>query len=119
MPNNIVKKTPERKCMGCNEKKPKKELVRVVRTPEGEVLLDLTGKKSGRGAYICKSTACLNKAKKAIRLESSLECSIPEEVFTRLAEELAVGSSRKYAPYRNARICYESGQGRYRNRSCL
>jgi predicted RNA-binding protein YlxR (DUF448 family) len=62
-----------------------------VRTPEGEIVLDSTGKKSGRGAYICKNAACLKKARKARRLESSLECSIPEEVYNRLEEELTVG----------------------------
>ncbi len=86
------KKIPTRRCVGCGEHLPKNTLIRVLRTPEGEIVLDLTGKKSGRGAYICKSTACLNKARKARRLESSLECSIPDEVFEGLAKELAVGS---------------------------
>ena len=86
------KKIPTRRCVGCGEHFPKNTLIRILRTPEGEIVLDLTGKKSGRGAYICKSTACIGKAKKARRLESSLECAIPEEVFARLVEELAVGS---------------------------
>jgi predicted RNA-binding protein YlxR (DUF448 family) len=64
------------------------QLIRVLRTPEGEITLDATGKKSGRGAYLCKNPACLKKAKKARRLEASLECEIPEEVFARLEEEL-------------------------------
>jgi predicted RNA-binding protein YlxR (DUF448 family) len=64
------------------------ELIRVLRTPEGNIVLDTTGKKSGRGAYLCKNPACLKKAKKARRLEASLECEIPEEVFIRLEEEL-------------------------------
>ena len=85
---NIVKKIPERKCMGCNEKRPKKELIRVVRTPEGEVCLDLVGKKSGRGAYICFNPKCLAAARKAKRLERAFECSIPEEVFERLEGEI-------------------------------
>ena len=85
------KKIPQRQCLGCNEHKPKKELLRVVRTPEGEVVLDFTGKKSGRGAYICKSSACLKKARRARRLETSLECSIPDGVYTRLEEELDGG----------------------------
>lgn len=78
---NVVKKIPERKCMGCNEKKPKKELIRVVRTPEGDVVLDLVGKKSGRGAYICKSVSCYEKALKSKRLERCLEVEIPETVY--------------------------------------
>ena len=86
-----VKKQPTRRCTGCGEHFPKKELIRVLRTPEGEILLDESGKKSGRGAYICKSAACLKKARKQRRLESSLECSIPEEVYNRLEEELTVG----------------------------
>ena len=68
---------------------PKKELIRVLRTTDGEIVLDLTGKKSGRGAYICKSVACLKKARKAKRLESSLECAIPDEVYEKLEKELA------------------------------
>ena len=86
-----VKKQPTRRCTGCGEHFPKKELIRVLRTPEGEILLDESGKKSGRGAYICKSLTCLKKARKQRRLESSLECSIPEEVYNRLEEELIVG----------------------------
>ena len=66
-------------------------MIRVLRTPEGEIILDESGKKSGRGAYICKSAACLAKARKARRLESSLECSIPAEVYDRLSEDLSVG----------------------------
>lgn len=78
---NVIKKVPERKCMGCNEKKPKKNLVRVVRTPEGNVCLDITGKKSGRGAYICKSMSCYSKALKSKRLERCLEVEIPKSVY--------------------------------------
>ena len=85
---NVVKKIPERKCMGCNEKKPKKELVRVVRTPEGEVCLDITGKKSGRGAYICKSVSCYEKALKSKRLERCLEVEIPESVYDEVKNNL-------------------------------
>ena len=86
-----VKKIPERRCVGCGEHFPKSELVRVLRTPEGEVTLDLTGKKSGRGAYICKKSVCLKKARKSRRRESSLECSIPEEVYDRMEEEISHG----------------------------
>ena len=86
-----VRKQPIRRCTGCGEHFPKPELIRVLRTPEGEIILDATGKKSGRGAYICKNPSCLKKARKARRLESSLECSIPDAVYDRLEEELTVG----------------------------
>ena len=86
-----TKKIPVRRCVGCGEHFPKGELVRVLRTPEGEVILDLTGKKSGRGAYICKKAACLKKARKSRRIETSLECSIPETVYDRMEEEISHG----------------------------
>ena len=82
------KKIPMRKCMGCNEMKPKRELIRAVKSPEGEISLDLTGKKSGRGAYLCKDKACLKKAIKAKRLQSNLEVQIGEELLEALAKEL-------------------------------
>ena len=89
--NQTLKKIPERRCVGCGEHFPKSELVRVLRTPEGEVVLDLTGKKSGRGAYICKKAQCLKKARKSKRIETSLECSIPETVYDRMEEEISHG----------------------------
>ena len=82
------KKTPERQCMGCNERFPKNTLLRVVRDPDGNVSLDFTGKKSGRGAYICKNVACLKKAQKTKRLSRVLECEIPDGVFAAMEEEL-------------------------------
>ena len=82
---------PMRKCTGCTEMKPKKELVRVVRSPEGEVSLDLTGKKPGRGAYVCRDAACLSKARKAGRLERAFSCEIPPDVYERMEEELKGG----------------------------
>jgi predicted RNA-binding protein YlxR (DUF448 family) len=82
------RKTPERQCMGCNEHFPKSALLRVVRDPEGNVSLDFTGKKSGRGAYICKNVSCLRKAQKARRISRALECEIPDGVFARMEEEL-------------------------------
>lgn len=82
------KKIPMRKCMGCNEMKPKRELIRAVKSPEGEISLDLTGKKSGRGAYICPDKKCFDKARKGKRLEKALEISIPEEVYDAMASEL-------------------------------
>ena len=83
------KKQPERMCSGCKEKKPKKELIRVVRSPEGEISLDKTGRKSGRGAYLCPNAECLKMARKARRLERSLETSIPDEVYAQLETELS------------------------------
>lgn len=85
------KKIPERQCMGCNERFPKSTLIRVVRSPEGEISLDLVGKKSGRGAYICKNPACLTKAKKSKRIERVLECTISDELYQKMEEELISG----------------------------
>ncbi len=84
-----VRKTPMRMCAGCGESKPKMELVRVVRSPEGEISIDLTGKKPGRGAYLCRSAGCLKKARKSKRIDRSLEMSIPEAVYDALEEEMA------------------------------
>lgn len=83
-----VKKIPMRMCLGCNEMKPKKSMIRVVRSPEGEVSLDLTGKKSGRGAYICKSCECFEKARKARRIEKAFSCRISDEVYDNMKGEL-------------------------------
>ena len=83
------RKIPVRQCLGCNEHKPKIELIRILRTPEGEITLDTTGKKSGRGAYICKNPACLKKLRKNRRAESNLGVSIPEEVWDALEAALA------------------------------
>lgn len=83
------KKLPLRMCAGCGQMKPKKELVRVVRSPEGEISLDLTGRKPGRGAYVCRSADCLKAARKARRLEKAFSCRIPDEVYGRLEEELS------------------------------
>ena len=85
------KKIPLRKCTGCGEMKPKKELVRVVKTPEDEILMDLTGRKNGRGAYICRDVECLKKARKAKRIEKSFQCGIPDEVYDKMEEELKSG----------------------------
>ena len=92
MADNVkVKKIPERRCTGCGEHFPKSVMIRVLRTPDGEIVLDVAGKRSGRGAYICKNSSCLKKARKARRIETSLECRIPDEVYDRLEEELASG----------------------------
>ncbi len=83
------KKIPLRMCSGCGEHKPKKELVRVVKSPEGEVSLDLSGRKPGRGAYICPALECLKKARKARRLERAFSCQIPDAVYEAMEKELA------------------------------
>ena len=82
------KKIPLRRCSGCGESKPKKELVRVVRAPDGSVSLDLKGKQPGRGAYVCPSKECLAKAHKAKRFERALEVQIPEEVYNAMEAQM-------------------------------
>lgn len=84
----MQKKIPQRQCMGCRERKAKRELIRVVRTPEGTVRLDFGGKMNGRGAYLCPNPECLKKAIRAKALERSLEVSIPEEVVAQLEKEM-------------------------------
>lgn len=81
------KKIPLRQCVGCGEMKSKKEMMRVLKTAEGTIVLDVTGKKNGRGAYLCLSLECLNKAKKNKGLERSFKMSIPEEVYGSLQKE--------------------------------
>ena len=83
------KKIPMRMCAGCGEHKPKKELVRVVKSPEGEISLDTTGREPGRGAYVCRSADCLSLARKARRLERAFSCQIPDEVYERMEAELS------------------------------
>ena len=83
-----VRKIPQRQCLGCSEHKPKVELLRVVKDPEGQISLDFTGKKSGRGAYLCRDIKCLKKARKAGKLSRNLEVEIPEEIYDALEEEL-------------------------------
>ena len=82
------KKIPLRMCLGCGEMKPKKELVRVVKSPEGDISLDLTSKKSGRGAYICRSAQCLKKARKSKKIEKAFGCAIPQQVYDTMEEEI-------------------------------
>ncbi len=83
------KKIPMRRCCGCNEQKPKKELIRVVRSAEGEISLDLTGKASGRGAYICNSLECLKKARKSKRIDRTFEVTIPDGIYDKMEEEIS------------------------------
>lgn len=87
----MQKKIPQRQCMGCRERKAKKELIRVVRGTDGVVSLDFSGKLNGRGAYICPNPECLKKAIKAKSLERSLEVPIPQQVYDRLEKEMEDG----------------------------
>ncbi len=87
----MPKKIPQRQCMGCRERKAKREMIRVVRMTDGTVNLDFGGKTNGRGAYICPDPECLKKAQKSKSLERSLEVPIPEEVYARLAKEMEAG----------------------------
>ena len=84
----MQKKIPQRQCMGCRERKAKKEMIRVVRCTDGTVQLDFSGKLNGRGAYICPDLQCLQKARKGRRLEKAFECSVPAEIYDRLETEL-------------------------------
>ncbi len=84
-----TRKIPLRQCTGCGEMKSKKEMIRVIKTPEDSILLDTTGKKNGRGAYICNSMECLRKAIKSKGLERSLKTAIPKEVYEQLESELS------------------------------
>lgn len=85
------KRIPLRMCTGCGEHLPKRQMVRVVKSPQGEISIDLTGKQSGRGAYVCPKAECLRKARKAKRLERVFECVIPEEVYDKLEGEIQSG----------------------------
>lgn len=87
----MQKKIPQRQCMGCRERKAKRELIRVVRATDGTVSLDFSGKANGRGAYLCPDPACLKKAQKARSLERSLEVPIPDLVYDRLEKEMGAG----------------------------
>ena len=84
----MQKKIPQRQCMGCRERKPKKDMIRVVRCTDGNVQLDFSGKLNGRGAYVCPDPECLKKTQKAKSLDRSLEVTIPEEVYQHLIREM-------------------------------
>lgn len=88
------RKIPMRSCVGCLESKPKKELIRIVRSPEGEISLDPVGKKPGRGAYICPSVECLKKARKGRKLEKSFSCEVSPEVYQALEDGLTAGEAQ-------------------------
>lgn len=83
-----TKKIPERRCLGCNTSFPKSTLIRVVRTPEGNIELDLTGKKNGRGAYICKSAKCFKAARRKNRFAINLDCEIPDAILDTIEREI-------------------------------
>lgn len=85
------KKIPRRQCVGCREMKDKRALIRVVKSPEGEVSLDFRGKKPGRGAYVCPDAACLKRARKARAFERAFSAQIPPEVYDAMEEELTRG----------------------------
>lgn len=87
------KKIPLRQCVGCQQMKPKKEMMRVLKTPDDTMILDTTGKKNGRGAYLCKDMECLKKAKKNKGLERSFRMSIPDTVYDSLMEEFGAGDA--------------------------
>ena len=89
----MQKKIPQRQCMGCRERKAKREMIRVVRGTDGTVNLDFGGKANGRGAYICPSLECLKKAQRSKALERSLEVPIPDEVYARLLKEMEGGAN--------------------------
>lgn len=88
----MQKKIPMRQCLGCREMKPKRELIRAVRSPEGEISLDFKGKKPGRGAYICNDAQCLKKALKSKALERAFSAQIPDEVYAALNEQMEAGN---------------------------
>ena len=83
-----MKKTPLRKCTGCHEMRPKAEMLRVVRGEDGEFSLDFTGKKNGRGAYVCKTAVCFEKAYKSKGLERSFKAAVPKEIYERMKAEM-------------------------------
>lgn len=91
MQEQKVRKIPMRQCLGCNTHRPKKEMIRVVRLPDTSVTLDLVGKVSGRGAYICPDKNCFKKARKSKRIEHVLECEIPEEIYDAMEDKIAEG----------------------------
>ena len=85
---SAARKIPMRQCIGCSEMKSKKEMIRILKTAEGEIVLDATGRKNGRGAYLCKSPDCLRKAVKSKGLERSLKTAVPQEVYENLEKEM-------------------------------
>ena len=99
-----VKKIPQRQCVGCREMKDKRALIRAVKSPQGEVSLDFTGRKPGRGAYVCPNSECLKRARKSRALERALDTAIPESVYEEMEKEMAVSSARSSARDLRARL---------------
>ncbi len=91
----MEKKIPQRQCVGCREMKAKKDLIRIIKTPEDEVLFDESGKKNGRGAYICQNSTCFERARRQKGLERSLKISIPESVYDRLEQEMRAFDTKR------------------------
>lgn len=91
---SIVRKQPQRQCIGCGQMKEKRELIRIIRTPEDAIILDTTGKKNGRGAYICPDSQCLSKVIKTKGLDRAFKMSISADVYEELKEELKEHESR-------------------------
>lgn len=87
----VNKKIPMRQCTGCREMKPKKELIRVVRAPDGDISIDFKGKKSGRGAYVCHDIQCLKRAIKAKAFERAFDVQIPEDIYESLSRQMEAG----------------------------
>ncbi len=90
-----VRRVPERRCLGCGESFPKRELIRIVRSPEGELSLDFTGKKSGRGAYICPKSDCFKKARKSGRIAKNLEVTVSDELYEALEHEVELSERER------------------------
>ncbi len=86
----MAKKIPMRQCLGCREMKPKRELVRVVRSPQGELSIDFRGKAPGRGAYVCRDSACLKQALRSRAIERSLDTPVPQEIYDALIAQMEV-----------------------------
>ena len=103
----MPKKIPMRQCLGCREMKPKKELIRVVKSPEGEISLDFRGKKPGRGAYLCPRADCLARVRKSRGLERAFSCKIPEEVYDRMEEEIRAAQEAAQPPQAPPEIVIE------------
>ena len=94
-----IRKIPQRQCVGCREMKDKKALLRIVKTPEGDILLDATGKKSGRGAYVCPDPECLKKARKSRALERAFDTAIPAEVYDALEGQMGALCRNTFYPH--------------------
>ena len=87
------KKVPHRQCVGCRESRPKKELIRIVKTPEGEIVLDRSGRKNGRGAYLCDKEECLKKARKSGALSRSFRMNVPDDIYDELERQWNYGTN--------------------------